>query len=140
MPDLNSKVKKSKPVPIPDVSDKNYKSNMPKIEGKKKEEELRERLRKPRKPKTGRVSEKERELMEKLKPSKPSSSLDDKMKKQLIEGIDFITGKSASRRIASGGEVKKMEKGGDVRASRKSARKSIDGCAVRGKTRAVRKV
>jgi hypothetical protein len=140
MPDLNSKVKKSKPVPMPDVSDKNYKSNMPKIDGKKKEEELRERLRKPRKPKTGRVSEKERELMEKLKPSKPSSSLDDKMKKQLIEGIDFITGKSASRRIASGGEVKKMEEGGEVRASRKSARKSIDGCAVRGKTRAVRKV
>jgi hypothetical protein len=139
MPDLNSKVKKSKPVPMPDVSDKNYKSNMPKIDGKK-EEELRERLRKPRKPKTGRVSEKERELMEKLKPSKPSSSLDDKMKKQLIEGIDFITGKSASRRIASGGEVKKMEEGGEVRASRKSARKSIDGCAVRGKTRAVRKV
>lgn len=140
MPDLNSKVKKSKPVPMPDVSNKNYKSNMPKIDGKKKEEELRERLKKPRKPKTGRVSEKERELMEKLKPSKPSSSLDDKMKKQLIEGIDFITGKSASRRIASGGEVKKMEEGGEVRASRKSARKSIDGCAVRGKTRAVRKV
>jgi len=130
MPDLNRKVKKSKPVPMPDVSDKNYKSNMPKIEGKKKEEELRKRSRKPRKPKTGRVSEKERELMEKLKPSKPSSSLDDKMKKQLIEGIDVITGKSASRRIASGGEVKKMEKGGDVRASRKSARKSIDGCIL----------
>jgi hypothetical protein len=35
---------------------------------------------------------------------------------------------------------KKMEKGGEVRASRKSARKSIDGCAVRGKTRAVKNV
>ena len=35
---------------------------------------------------------------------------------------------------------KKMQGGGEVRASRKSARKSIDGCAVRGKTRAARKV
>ena len=35
---------------------------------------------------------------------------------------------------------KKMEEGGEVGASRKSARKSIDGCAVRGKTRATRKV
>jgi len=35
---------------------------------------------------------------------------------------------------------KKMQDGGEVRASRKSARKSIDGCAVRGKTRAVKNV
>ena len=42
--------------------------------------------------------------------------------------------------MSKGGAVKKMESGGEVRASRKSARKSIDGCAVRGKTRAVRNV
>ena len=158
MAKLKSKVKNSKPAPMPNVSgDKNFKSNMPKIDGKKKEEELMERLSKVKKSKPVPMPDvsnknyksnmpkidgkkKEEELMEKLKPSKPSSSLDDKMKKQLIEGIDFITGKSASRRIASGGEVKKMESGGEVRASRKSARKSIDGCAVRGKTRAARKV
>ena len=39
-----------------------------------------------------------------------------------------------------GGEVKKMEYGGAVRGSRKSARKGIDGCAIKGKTRAVRNV
>ena len=98
-------------MPMPDVSDKNYKSNMPKIDGKKKVEEIREKLR------------------EKSKRSK-----------RYKEGIDFITGESASRRLASGGAVKKMESGGEVRASRKSARKSIDGCAVSGKTRAVRNV
>ncbi len=42
--------------------------------------------------------------------------------------------------MSKGGAVKKMESGGAVGASRKSARKSIDGCAVRGKTRATRKV
>ena len=42
--------------------------------------------------------------------------------------------------MSKGGAVKKMESGGAVSASRKSARKSIDGCAVRGKTRATRKV
>ena len=42
--------------------------------------------------------------------------------------------------MSKGGAVKKMESGGEVRASRKSARKSIDGCAVRGKTRAVKNV
>jgi hypothetical protein len=42
--------------------------------------------------------------------------------------------------MSKGGAVKKMESGGEVRASRKSARKGIDGCAVRGKTRAVRNV
>jgi hypothetical protein len=112
--------------------DKNFKSNMPKIDGSKKEKEIMEQLRKP-----GRLSEKERELIRKQRKPK---KLPDAIKNQLKEGVDFITGKSASRRIASGGEVKKMESGGEVRASRKSARKSIDGCAVRGKTRAARKV
>ena len=42
--------------------------------------------------------------------------------------------------MSKGGAVKKMESGGEVRASRKSARKGIDGCAVRGKIRAVRNV
>ena len=98
-------------MPMPDVSDKNYKSNMPKIDGKKREKEIME------------------ELREKSKRSE-----------RYKEGIDFITGESASRRLASGGAVKKMESGGEVRASRKSARKGIDGCAVRGKTRAVRNV
>lgn len=39
-----------------------------------------------------------------------------------------------------GGEVKKMEYGGAVRGSRKSARNGIDGCVIKGKTRAVRNV
>jgi len=104
-------------MPMPDVSDKNYKSNMPKIDGEKREKELMEKL---------------REKSKRLKRSKRS--------KIYKEGIDFITGESASRRLASGGAVKKMESGGEVRASRKSARKGIDGCAVRGKTRAVRNV
>jgi hypothetical protein len=39
-----------------------------------------------------------------------------------------------------GGEVKKMETGGAVSGSRKTARKGIDGCAIKGKTRAVRNV
>ena len=101
-------------MPMPKVFDKNYKSNMPKIDGKKREKELME------------------ELREKSKRSERSE--------RYKEGIDFITGESASRRLASGGAVKKMESGGEVRASRKSARKGIDGCAVRGKTRAVRNV
>ena len=41
--------------------------------------------------------------------------------------------------MSKGGAVK-MESGGAVGTQRKSARKSIDGCAVRGKTRATRKV
>ena len=45
-----------------------------------------------------------------------------------------------SKKMKYGGEVKKMEYGGAVRGSRKTARKSIDGCAIRGKTRAVRNV
>jgi hypothetical protein len=101
-------------MPMPKVFDKNYKSNMPKIDGEKREKELME------------------ELREKSKRSERSE--------RYKEGIDFITGESASRRLASGGAVKKMESGGEVRASRKSARKGIDGCAVRGKTRAVRNV
>ncbi len=140
MPDLKSKVKNSKPSPMPNVSgDKNFKSNMPKIDGNKKEKEIMEQFRKP-----GRLSQKEIELLNKeRKPKKGSSTekkLPDAIKNQLKEGVDFITGKSASRRIASGGEVKKMESGGAVGTQRKSARKSIDGCAVRGKTRATRKV
>jgi len=140
MAKLKSKVKNSKPAPMPNVSgDKNFKSNMPKIDGNKKEKEIMEQFRKP-----GRLSQKEIELLKKeRKPKKGYSTekkLPDAIKNQLKEGVDFITGKSASRRIASGGEVKKMESGGEVRASRKSARKSIDGCAVRGKTRAARKV
>lgn len=140
MAKLKSKVKNSKPAPMPNVSgDKNFKSNMPKIDGNKKEKEIMEQFRKP-----GRLSQKEIELLNKeRKPKKGYSTekkLPDAIKNQLKEGVDFITGKSASRRIASGGEVKKMESGGEVRASRKSARKSIDGCAVRGKTRAARKV
>lgn len=140
MAELKSKVKNSKPAPMPEVSgDKNFKSNMPKIDGNKKEKEIMEQFRKP-----GRLSQKEIELLRKhRKPKKGYSTekkLPDAIKNQLKEGVDFITGKSASRRIASGGEVKKMQEGGEVRASRKSARKSIDGCAVRGKTRAARKV
>ena len=104
-----------------------------------KQKEIMEQFRKP-----GRLSQKEIELLRKERKPKEGFStekkLPDAIKNQLKEGVDFITGKSASRRIASGGEVKKMESGGEVRASRKSARKSIDGCAVRGKTRATRKV
>jgi len=140
MAELKSKVKNSKPAPMPNVSgDKNFKSNMPKIDGNKKEKEIMEQFRKP-----GRLSEKEIELLKKERKPKEGfpieKKLPDAIKNQLKEGVDFITGKSASRRIASGGEVKKMKSGGEVRASRKSARKSIDGCAVRGKTRAARKV
>jgi hypothetical protein len=111
---FSADTKLNMPMPMPDVSDKNYKSNMPKIDGEKREKELME------------------ELREKSKRSERSE--------RYKEGIDFITGESASRRLASGGAVKKMESGGEVRASRKSARKGIDGCAVRGKTRAVRNV
>ena len=143
MPNLKSKIQNSKPVPMPVVSDKNFKSNMPKIDGEKREKELMEKLReklyKSKKQNPRRLTEKERELI-KTPPSNPSKPLDDRMKEKLKEGIDFITGESASRRLASGGAVKKMESGGEVRASRKSARKGIDGCAVRGKTRAVRNV
>ena len=143
MPNLKSKIQKSKPVPMPDVSDKNYKSNMPKIDGEKREKELMEKLReklyKSKKQNPRRLTEKERALI-KTPPSNPSKPLDDRMKEKLKEGVDFITGESASRRLASGGAVKKMESGGEVRASRESARKGIDGCAVRGKTRAVRNV
>tara|TARA_R110002096_G_scaffold67995_2_gene164448 strand:- start:3144 stop:3575 length:432 start_codon:yes stop_codon:yes gene_type:complete len=143
MPNLKSKIQNSKPVPMPVVSDKNFKSNMPKIDGEKREKELMEKLReklyKSKKQNPRRLTEKERELI-KTPPSNPSKPLDDRMKEKLKEGIDFITGESASRRLASGGAVKKMESGGEVRASRKSARKSIDGCAVRGKTRAVKNV
>tara|TARA_R110002153_G_scaffold71762_1_gene188517 strand:- start:64 stop:495 length:432 start_codon:yes stop_codon:yes gene_type:complete len=143
MPNLKSKIQNSKPVPMPVVSDKNFKSNMPKIDGEKREKELMEKLReklyKSKKQNPRRLTEKERELI-KTPPSNPSKPLDDRMKEKLKEGVDFITGESASRRLASGGAVKKMESGGEVRASRKSARKGIDGCAVRGKTRAVRNV
>ena len=143
MPNLKSKIQNSKPVPMPVVSNKNFKSNMPKIDGEKREKELMEKLReklyKSKKQNPRRLTEKERALI-KTPPSNPSKPLDDRMKEKLKEGVDFITGESASRRLASGGAVKKMESGGEVRASRKSARKSIDGCAVRGKTRAVRNV
>ena len=142
MPNLKSKIQNSKPVPMPDVSDKNYKSNMPKIDGEKREKELmgklREKLYKSKKQNPRRLTEKERALIK--TPSNPSKPLDDRMKEKLKEGVDFITGESASRRLASGGAVKKMESGGEVRASQKSTRKGIDGCAVRGKTRAVRNV
>ena len=160
MPNLKSKIQNSKPVPMPDVSDKNYKSNMPKIDGEKREKELMEKFgrkfTKPFSADTKRnmpmpdVSDKNyksnmpkidgkkkvEEIREKLREKSEKS----KRSKIYKEGIDFITGESASRRLASGGAVKKMESGGEVRASRKSARKGIDGCAVRGKTRAVRNV
>ena len=67
MAELKSKVKNSKPAPMPRVSgDKNFKSNMPKIDGNKKEKEIMEQFRKP-----GRLSQKEIELLNKeRKPKK----------------------------------------------------------------------
>ena len=76
-----------------------------------------------------------------MKPPKNPRRMSPEQKKRIDDLIDKkVTGKSATRRIAKGGVVTKMEKGGAVRGSRKSARKGIDGCAIKGKTRAVRNV
>jgi len=61
----------------------------------------------------------------------------DKMKSIPKDELDMLR---MPESFAYGGKVKKMMDGGAVRGSRKSARKGIDGCAIKGKTRAVRNV
>ena len=53
--------------------------------------------------------------------------------------------KGRSKKMKYGGEVKKMEYGGEVKKMEyegavRGSRKKIDGCAIKGKTRAVRNV
>jgi len=94
------KIRNSKPVPMPNPKRSEFKSNMPQIDGEAREKAMRE----------------------KLKKSTPERPRYDSKKI-----LDKVTGRSASRRIASGGKVKKMAHGGSVSRG--------DGCAVRGKTK-----
>ena len=94
------KIRNSKPVPMPNPKRSEFKSNMPQLDGEAREKAMRE----------------------KLKKSTPGRPRYDSKKI-----LDKITGRSASRRIASGGKVKKMAHGGSVGRG--------DGCAVRGKTK-----
>lgn len=94
------KIRNSKPVPMPNPKRSEFKSNMPQIDGEAREKAMREKLKKST-PKRPRYDSK--------------------------KILDKVTGRSASRRIASGGKVKKMAHGGSVSRG--------DGCAVRGKTK-----
>ena len=94
------KIQNSKPVPMPNPKRSEFKSNMPQLDGEAREKAMREKLKKST-PKRPRYDSK--------------------------KILDKITGRSASRRIASGGKVKKMAHGGSVGRG--------DGCAVRGKTK-----
>ena len=94
------KIRNSKPVPMPNPKKSEFKSNMPQIDGEAREKAMREKLKKST-PKRPRYDSK--------------------------KILDKVTGRSASRRIASGGKVKKMAHGGSVSRG--------DGCAVRGKTK-----
>ena len=94
------KIRNSKPVPMPNPKRSEFKSNMPQLDGEAREKAMREKLKKST-PKRPRYDSK--------------------------KILDKITGRSASRRIASGGKVKKMAHGGSVGRG--------DGCAVRGKTK-----
>lgn len=103
--DIGRKIRNSKPAPMPKPKKPPFKSNMPQIDGEAKE----------------------KAIMEKLKKSTPKRPKYDSKKM-----LDKITGRSASRRIASGGKVKKMAYGGSVK---KTGARRADGCAVRGKTK-----
>jgi hypothetical protein len=99
------KIQNSKPVPMPNPKKPRFKSKMPQIDGEARE----------------------KEMMEKLKKTTPKRPRYDSKKI-----LDKITGRSASRRIASGGKVKKMAYGGSVK---KTGARRADGCAVKGKTK-----
>ncbi len=102
---VGRKIRNSKPVPMPNPKRSEFKSNMPQIDGEAREKAMREKLKKST-PKRPRYDSK--------------------------KILDKITGRSASRRIASGGKVKKMAYGGSVK---KTGARRGDGCAVKGKTR-----
>ncbi len=106
--DIGRKIRNSKPVPMPKPKKSGFKSNMPQIDG-----EAREKA-----------------IMEKLKKSTPKRPKYDP--KKILEEYRKKTGSSPSRRIASGGKVKKMAYGGSVK---KTGARRGDGCAVKGKTR-----
>lgn len=106
--EIGRKIRDAKPVPMPKPKKPPFKSNMPQIDGKVREKEMMEKLKK-------------------ATPKKPKYN-----PKKILEEYRKKTGSSPSRRIASGGKVKKMAYGGSVK---KTGARRADGCAVRGKTK-----
>ena len=101
--DIGRKIRNSKPAPMPKPKKPPFKSNMPQIDGEAREKAIMEKFKKP-----------------KYNP------------KKILKEYREKTGSSPSRRIASGGKVKKMAYGGSVK---KTGARRADGCAVRGKTK-----